>query len=192
VAMPQFTQLPLAEQEAWRPIPGWEGTYEVSNLGRVRAVRFRNKQSWRVLDEPRVLRDWPHDRTGHRRVSLCRDGTRRDRDIHQLVLLTFVGPCPPGHEGAHLDGNPRNNRLSNLAWATHAENESHKRLHGTASVPPPPRCCGERNGAAKLREEDIPAIRASAETSTVMARRYDVDHSLICRIRRREAWRHVE
>lgn len=40
----------------------------------------------------------------------------RNRRVHRLVLEAFVGPCPPGMECRHLDDDPRNNRLDNLAW----------------------------------------------------------------------------
>src|SRR5271166_1685861 len=46
---------------------------------------------------------------------------------HTLVLLTFVGPCPEGYECRHLDGNPANNRLRNLAWGTRLENAADQR-----------------------------------------------------------------
>jgi len=50
--------------------------------------------------------------------------------IHQLVLLTFVGPCPVGMQCAHLDGDPSNNKLSNLKYVTAKENTQHQIGHG--------------------------------------------------------------
>jgi len=52
--------------------------------------------------------------------------------VHRFVLETFVGPCPEGMEARHLDGNPANNRLSNLCWSTHKENVRDQYKHGTA------------------------------------------------------------
>ena len=54
--------------------------------------------------------------------------------VHQLVLEAFVGPRPARHQAAHGDGNPLNNTLANLRWATPKENEADKRLHGTLPV----------------------------------------------------------
>ncbi len=54
----------------------------------------------------------------------------KPRTVHRLVLEAFVGPCPPGMQCRHLDGNPANNRLENLAWGTHAENAADKIRHG--------------------------------------------------------------
>ncbi|AXV72811.1 hypothetical protein CJO75_01120 [Ralstonia solanacearum] len=56
--------------------------------------------------------------------------------IHRLVALTFLGPPPSRqHEVAHNDGNRANNIVTNLRWATHAENVADTFRHGTAKVP---------------------------------------------------------
>jgi HNH endonuclease len=52
--------------------------------------------------------------------------------LHSLVLECFVGPRPPGMECRHLDGNPSNNALENLAWGTRSENRADQVRHGTA------------------------------------------------------------
>jgi len=53
---------------------------------------------------------------GGRYVRIKRDGRTYEPSVAWLVLTAFVGPCPDGHRAVHLDGNPMNNRLSNLAW----------------------------------------------------------------------------
>jgi len=115
-------------QEQWRPILDYEGIYEVSNLGRVRSLsRYRSngrQLSGRVLRPGRIGR-------GYRVVSLCYDGEGQTRRIHRLVLEAFVSPCPEGKECAHLDGDPSNNQLENLAWVTEKENSHHRIKHGT-------------------------------------------------------------
>lgn len=58
-------------------------------------------------------------------------GETQMRYVHRLVLEAFIGPCPDDHEAAHLNGNPSDNRLANLAWVTRSENQRHKLLHGT-------------------------------------------------------------
>jgi hypothetical protein len=67
-------------------------------------------------------------------------------------LEAFVGPCPSGQEAAHLDGDPANNRLDNLAWKTPVENMGDQEKHQTLNW-------GERHGGAKLTEADVIAIR---------------------------------
>ena len=99
--------------ETFKPIPGYEGRYEVSDLGRVRST-YLNKQ---LILKPETKRG-----TEYQRVLLCVNNVRRHYSVHTLVLLAFVGPCPPGYECLHADHNPRNNSLDNLRWGTRSEN----------------------------------------------------------------------
>ncbi len=73
------------------------------------------------------------DRDGYVHVTLPIDGKQRRRSVHRLVALAFLG-APPSerHQVAHNDGNPSNNMLANLRWATPAENQRDRLLHGTA------------------------------------------------------------
>jgi hypothetical protein len=77
------------------------------------------------------------------------------RHIHRLVCETFHGPRK-GMVVRHLDGNPLNNRLSNLAWGTHEENAADKVGHGTSNH-------GERNPQAKLTRSAVVQMRAERE-----------------------------
>jgi hypothetical protein len=58
----------------------------------------------------------------HQTVKLSRSGKVANQYVHRLVLAAFVGPCPPGNDACHGDGDPTNNRLTNLRWDTHREN----------------------------------------------------------------------
>lgn len=71
---------------------------------------------------------------------------------HRLIAETFHGPCPPGMECCHRDGDKSNCSEANLRWATHVENEADKVLHGTILV-------GERNPMSKLTVEAVAAMR---------------------------------
>jgi hypothetical protein len=115
--------------EHWKDIPGYEGRYQVSDLGRVRSVdrlvefpRYLRDGAWRSASLRKrkgvLLRPGPM-RSGHLTVALGRGNSRQ---VHQLVLLAFVGPCPEGHEVLHLDHDPKNNRLDNLKYGTRSEN----------------------------------------------------------------------
>lgn len=112
--------------ELWRPIVGWPG-YEISSLGRVRSLARLDTAGQRIRE--RILQPRLHS-GGYLRVQLC-SGKSKDFFIHRLVLETFVGPCPPGKEGCHNDGNRKNNTIANLRWDTRLENIRDKRKHGT-------------------------------------------------------------
>lgn len=102
----------------WKPAADRGAHYEVSDSGLVRFAGGRElKQST--------------DRDGYRKVSLYRGGKPRQWLVHRLVLITFTGNPPVGHEVLHRDGNPENNRLSNLRWGTRAENIRDQVGHGT-------------------------------------------------------------
>ena len=127
------------------------------------------------------------DKDGYLKVSLRRDGMRYIRAIHRLVLETFIGPCPPGMETRHLDGNPANNRLDNLRWGTKAENEADKVRHGTM-------VCVAMGGPSMLREADIPEIfrlRESGMTHREIAARFGVVHTTIVRVLIGRTWANV-
>ena len=96
--------------ETFLPVVGYEGRYSVGDLGTVWSHR---------LGRPLSPAD---DSYGYRQVALYINRRRAMRRVHHLVLEAFVGPRPPRHVGMHLDHNPANNTLSNLAWGTQSEN----------------------------------------------------------------------
>ena len=87
-------------QEKWRPVVGYEGLYEVSNLGRVRRIR---------IVEPTKKKH------GYMQISLVgKDGVRRSHRLHRIVATAFI-PNPEGKPQVnHRDENPENNRADNL------------------------------------------------------------------------------
>lgn len=97
----------------WREYPG-DRRYRVSDEGQVMGPRGR-------LLHPAAQRGYLFVRIG-----------RRNHYVHRLVLETFVGPAPLGHETGHLDGTRNNNSLRNLRWVTQDENREHQIAHGTS------------------------------------------------------------
>ena len=120
--------------EIWKPIPGYEGKYEVSDQGRIRSFR-RNPKGY--LLKPGRMPE------GHLSVSL---GRKNSQCVHKLVLLAFVGLAPDGHECCHNNGNPADNRLENLRWGTRSENIKDAVKHGTWLTPG--RIAGQIKGRA--------------------------------------------
>ena len=115
------------EIENWKPVVGYEGLYEVSDLGRMWSLERVNTRGYHRSGQYLT----PYlDEVGRPRVTLTSGTIRRTRHIHQLVLSAFVGPCPIGMEGCHNDGDAANNRLSNLRWDTRSENQRDRTRHG--------------------------------------------------------------
>lgn len=119
--------------EEWRPIPGYEGYYEVSDLGRVRSIdrriwNSRGRGFWVRLTGKELTP--VRSSSGHYSVMLVREGQGTRRFVHRLVLEAFVGRCPDGFEACHGDGNPGNNALPNLRWDTRSANQLDMVRHG--------------------------------------------------------------
>ena len=119
-------------QEQWRPVPGWEGHYEVSDQGRLRSkdryIVTKNGQrqfrSGRNL-KPDVLQ------TGYLQYTLQANGKLERKTGHRYVMLAFVGPAPEGMEVCHENGDKTDNRLVNLRYDTHSNNQKDQAKHGT-------------------------------------------------------------
>jgi NUMOD4 motif/HNH endonuclease len=108
-------------KERWLPIPGYDG-YEVSDHGRVRSLDRVVKSRWGT-PKPIKGRDLVQSSQGrYKVVSLHKEGRMKTVRVHQMVLLTFVGPRPEGMHGCHRDDDPDNNRPENLYWGTPAQN----------------------------------------------------------------------
>lgn len=119
--------------ESWRPIPDFEGHYEVSNVGHVRSLDrtlvYPDGHSHRLRG--RLLSPGVQPPSGHLHVNLKTQARKRTVAVHALVLEAFVGPRPDGLECLHGDGDPTNNRLDNLRWGTRSENNLDAVRHGT-------------------------------------------------------------
>lgn len=167
---------PSSGAEEWRAIPGYEGLYEASSHGRVRSLP-RATTSGKILRFNRVKACLV--------VCLCKNNVKRSIAVHKLVMWAFVGPMPADkHLVAHWDGNFRNNRLTNLRYATYEENEEDKRRHGREAK-------GERNPSCKLSEGDVIAIRESCragESVADLSVRFGMCKSQIYNIIRGHCW----
>ncbi|MCW0032043.1 HNH endonuclease [Burkholderia pseudomallei] len=166
--------------EIWKPIPEWP-EYGVSNEGRVRlSIDGYRKKAGHVL-KPWLNRD-------RLQVELRRVGERKKYFVHQLVVLAFLGSAPTvDHEIAHWEGNTQNNRLGNLRYATPIENAADKHRHGRTVR-------GEAVHTAKLRESDIPLIRAAMAkglSQRAVAAAFGVSKHAIYLIGSGKTWKHV-
>lgn len=161
----------------WAEVAGSEGRYEVSNDGLVRSRNYKGRGLTKILSlQPK--------RRGHLMVGLLLLGRRRWRYVHQLVLEAFVGSRPfPAAVARHLNGDPSDNRVENLAWGTKSQNAMDAVAHGT-------HCCnrGERNGQALLTEAQALQALKSDQSPRELAKRFGVSPAAIYAIRSGQTW----
>lgn len=148
----------------WKRIPDFP--YHISARGDVKSMR-----TGRLLKQETVT-------GGYKRVDLRNKNLRRRELVHRLVLEVFVGPAPEGKEGAHLDGNPDNNSISNLKWKTPIENHADKFEHGTMPM-------GERHHACVVLDEHRRYVLESSKTIAELARELGYDRNTLHQIRLR-------
>ena len=125
-------------EEEWRDVKGYEGLYQVSNLGRVKSLNYKRTGKSKIL-RPQGTR------LGYLRIRLFKGGECKRHYIHRLVLMTF-SPVEnmENLDCNHLDENKENNNLNNLEWCTRSYNNTyngrHKRVaekntNGKCSIP---------------------------------------------------------
>jgi len=165
-----------------KTIPGFLN-YKITKDGRIWSKSRKDKMNRTVKGKWLSSCD---NGDGHLVVRVSKDGKSYKKLIHRLVLETYVGKCPKGLECRHLNGNPKDNRLSNLCWGTKNENMQDRKKHGTDNS-------GERCGSNKLtwkivNDIKILFIRKCPVTNTRLAERFGVSPRTISDIRRNVTW----
>lgn len=153
--------------ENWRPVVGYEGLYEVSDLGRV-----RNRTG-------RVLRAQYSD--GYRVIHPSKNCKRSVRGVHTLVLEAFVSPRPAGRYACHRNDERADNRLTNLKWGTPRENQEDARRNGKARV-------------RKLTRQNVKQIRAMRRDGfsvISIAVHFGVSSTHVYSVVTRRSWQHI-
>lgn len=111
--------------EQWKDVVGYEGLYEVSNLGRVRSVdrQIKYKDSYRTVKG--IYIQQLYEPYGHLFVRLCKEGKKKQMYVHRLVAQAFI-PNPDNLPCInHKNEIPDDNRVENLEWCTVTYNNTY-------------------------------------------------------------------
>ncbi len=185
------------QNEQWKPVPGYEDYYEISNLGRVRRID-PEKGTWfgRIITP--IMGSG-----GYLSIRLAVNGVKKNCTLHRLLALVWIPGYEPGLQVNHKDCNKTNNSLDNLEWVTHPENMRHARANldwdsshtlGGRKGWSEGHARGERINTAKLTEDQVREIRslsAAGMSNRKLAEQFGVNNSQISRIVNRKLWTHV-
>lgn len=140
--------------EIWKKIQG-HPFYEASSNGRIRSIDRKVIRGGREMSVRGRILSPGIGKKGHRYVNLQMNGSIKTEYIHRLIAISFIGEQP--HDKpivAHINGDPSDNRPSNLRWSTHLENSNDSIIHGTSGRPG-----GEDHAKAKLDKSKIESMR---------------------------------
>ena len=178
------------EGEEWRDVVGYEGLYEVSNLGRVRSADkkiWNGKTYYKKVGAIKAQ----HLHKGYPVTSIYKNNVKSNMNVHRLVAFAFI-PNPENKlEVNHIDGIKTNSRVENLEWCTSAENSYHAYHTGLSTAPV---LKGSAHGMTNLTEDDVIKIRqlySNGVKRKELMDMYNLKPSPFYRIVARKSWKHI-
>ncbi len=167
------------------PIKGYEGIYEVSNTGKVKALGIIKLFGNRMQNRGDKILKPSVKKRGYLQVNLQVNNKGYHVGIHCLVAKMFIANPENKPTVNHKDGNKSNNSVGNLEWATNLEQITHADLNGFRNIK------GENSKKSKLTNEAVFDIRNSGLTDIELAKKYSVYNTCINKVRRKLTWRHI-
>jgi hypothetical protein len=178
--------------EKWKDVVGFEGLYQVSNLGRIKSYDKRHisiDKIGRNRDKfyPKRIMRQSVEKQGYLRLSLTdRNKTETRHAVHRLVAIAFI-PNPKNlPEVDHKKGNKKDNRVTELKWVTSKENVENAWALGLCK-----KQLGEEHSQSKLTAKDVLFIRASELSRKELAIKFSVGRKCIDKIINRKRWTHI-
>jgi len=177
--------------EIWKDVPNFEGTYQVSNLGRVKSLfrKVKVKNFTRTIYE--FIMNANLGKRGYYEIRTCKNSVTKHMYVHRMVALAFI-PNPNNELYInHKDGVKTNNNVNNLEWVDHRTNMIHAHKTGLVKMKK-----GEDHGKSILKNADIPKIRELYNTGklkqTEIAEMYNCSSGAISGIISGRCWSHIQ
>lgn len=177
-------------REEWKDVEGYEGFYQVSNLGRIRSLeRIVHSSKWNRREPSKILNP-PILKNGYKLVSLSKNGSSKRVLLHRLIAKAFI-PNPNNlPQVNHKDGNKQNNIIDNLEWVSAQDNIIHAYTNNLMHP-----AHGIKINVGHFVEEDIRNIRRMAlagMSQRKIAAEYGVHQGFIWLILKGKTYRWVE
>ena len=166
-------------EEIWKPIVGYEGSYEVSSLGRIKSTLYAKERILRL-----------QNRLGYKRIALRSGLVRKTKSVHRLVAEAFIPNLKNKPEINHKNGIKTDNRVENLMWVTAKENTIHAHSNGLVPV-----LLGEQRHNSKLKNFMVMRIKLMLELGTKpkdIGRIFNVTAQAIDHIKCGRSWTHIK
>lgn len=165
--------------DVWKDIKGYNGVYQISNIGQVRKIQKTNIKYMKLIEKP----------NGYLFIGLRNGSGKKFFHIHRLVAECFVENKYNKKYVNHIDGNKKNNTFENLEWCTAKENSFHARSIGLTND------YGTKSKNSKLTKEQVSEIRnilsqitKEKKSDSFIASKYNVCAETIRRIRLKKSY----
>ena len=174
--------------EIWKDVIGYEGIYDVSNLGRVRCLLKSSNGKTYTRRTPLILKEQYNNITGYYAVQFGEWESHKHMrfPLHRLVAMHFIPNPSSLPEVNHEDGDKSNNKAYNLTWATREQNIQHGFRNGLIKTPR-----GVNAVHAKLSEDMVMQIFASPIGPRQLSRDIGVPYSTVASIKNGASWNHL-
>jgi hypothetical protein len=181
----------MKRTETWKDVPGYDGAYQISDHGRIRSVprKVNNGNGFRMSDSL-IMKQYDNGH-GYLRVCLSNGVKKKFTLVHRLIAENFLPNLENMPIVNHIDGDKRNNDLSNLEWCDSSYNNQH--AFDNKLIKP---LRGERHKKAKLTELEVLDIKLLLDSGslkqTEIAKLYKVHPNTINGIKTKSTWKHLK
>lgn len=159
--------------EIWKDIEGYEGKYQVSNLGNVKSLNYNRTGKEKILK-------FKENRDNYLQVGLYKDGKEKAYYVHRLVAEVFIDKVEGKDFVDHIDGNRQNNVYTNLRYCTHKENCNFELCKKHQSEAQKGKYIGEKNHmygkTGELHHRSKPVL--CLETGQIYGSTYEIEREL--------------